>query len=114
MCQDAHYLGAAVKEETAFDAEIIGINRGGMRVRLTANGATAFVPASLIHDKKDELAIDDKNGRITVAEQVRFRLADRITVVLAEAREETRSLIARPAGNGGEITAEGSGSPVSQ
>ncbi|MDW5377011.1 exoribonuclease II [Halomonas sp. HP20-15] len=91
------YLTPAAKEQRSFDAEIININRGGMRVRLTANGATAFVPAPLMHSERDKVAIDDKEGRIRIADEERYKLGDTLQVVLTEAREETRSLVARPA-----------------
>ncbi|HET8789905.1 MAG TPA: exoribonuclease II [Modicisalibacter sp.] len=91
------YLTPAAKEQQIFDAEIIAINRGGMRVRLGANGATAFVPAPLIHSDRDKVAIDDKEGRVQIEGEERFKLGDTIRVALTEAREETRSLVARPA-----------------
>ncbi len=91
------YLTPAAKEQRSFEAEIININRGGMRVRLTANGATAFVPAPLMHSERDKVAIDDKEGRIRIEDQERYKLGDAIQVTLTEAREETRSLVARPA-----------------
>ncbi|MEA3249980.1 MAG: exoribonuclease II [Pseudomonadota bacterium] len=91
------YLIPAAREQRTFDAEIININRGGMRVRLTANGATAFVPAPLMHSERDKVAIDDKEGRICIADEERYKLGDPLKVVLTEAREETRSLVARPA-----------------
>ncbi|GAA0568690.1 exoribonuclease II [Halomonas salifodinae] len=90
------YLTPAAKAQEAFDAEVIAINRGGMRVRLTANGATAFVPAPLIHSDRDKVAIDDKEGRIQVEGEERYKLGDPVRVALTEAREETRSLVARP------------------
>lgn len=91
------YLTPAARDQQTFDAEIIAINRGGMRVRLTANGASAFVPGPLIHSDRDKLTIDDKEGRIQVEGEERFKLGDHIQVVLTEAREDTRSLVARPA-----------------
>lgn len=90
------YLTPAAKAQEAFDAEVIAINRGGMRVRLVANGATAFVPAPLIHSDRDKVAIDDKEGRIQVEGEERYKLGDPVRVALTEAREETRSLVARP------------------
>ncbi|MGJ7460918.1 exoribonuclease II [Halomonas sp. MA07-2] len=90
------YLGPAAEAQEAFDAEIIAINRGGMRVRLTANGATAFIPAPLMHNDRTKVAIDDKEGRIQIEGEERFKLGDHIRVALTEAREETRSLVGRP------------------
>ncbi|MDR5859364.1 exoribonuclease II [Halomonas eurihalina] len=91
------YLGTHAESGEAFDAEIIAINRGGMRVRLTANGATAFVPAPLMHSDRDKVVIDDKEGRIQIEGEERFKLGDPVRVALTEAREETRSLVGRPA-----------------
>ncbi|MBD3895757.1 exoribonuclease II [Halomonas sp. ML-15] len=90
------FLGEAAKQQQTFDAEIIAINRGGMRVRLVANGATAFVPAPLMHSDRDKVAIDDKEGRVQIEGEERYKLGDAIRVALTEAREETRSLVARP------------------
>ncbi|WP_163648393.1 exoribonuclease II [Modicisalibacter sp. 'Wilcox'] len=91
------FLTPAAQAQQDFEAEVVAINRGGMRVRLTANGATAFVPAPLIHNDRDKVVIDDKEGRIQVEGEERFKLGDVIRVALTEAREETRSLVARPA-----------------
>ncbi|MFD2190518.1 exoribonuclease II [Pistricoccus aurantiacus] len=91
------FLGEAAGQQQAFDAQIININRGGMRVRLAANGATAFIPAPFLHSDRDKVAIDDKEGRIQIEGEERFKLGDEIRVALTEAREENRSLVARPA-----------------
>ncbi|QOR40807.1 exoribonuclease II [Billgrantia diversa] len=90
------YLTPAAKAQQAFEAEVFGISRGGMRVRLTANGATAFVPAPMLHSDRDKVVIDDKEGRIQIEGEERYKLGDVILVELVEAREETRSLVARP------------------
>ncbi|PAU78082.1 exoribonuclease II [Halomonas salipaludis] len=91
------FLTPAAKAQETFEAEIMAINRGGMRVRLTANGATAFVPAPMMHSDRDKVVIDDKEGRIQVEGEERYKLGDALRVALTEAREETRSLVARPA-----------------
>ncbi|WP_027967531.1 exoribonuclease II [Halomonas halocynthiae] len=91
------YLTPATVEGETFDAEIISINRGGMRVRLIANGATVFIPAPLMHSDRDKVVIDDKEGRIQIEGVERFKLGDSTRIVLTEAREETRSLVGRPA-----------------
>ena len=91
------YLTPAAQNQDTFDAEIMAINRGGMRVRLIENGATAFVPAPLMHSDRDKVVIDDKEGRIQIEGEERFKLGDSLRVSLTEAREETRSLVAKPA-----------------
>ncbi|WP_372611986.1 exoribonuclease II [Halomonas sp.] len=90
------YLTPAAEAQETFEAEIINVNRGGMRVRLTANGATAFIPAPMMHSDRAKVAIDDKEGRIQIEGEERFKLGDVIRVALIEAREETRSLVGRP------------------
>ncbi|SES09915.1 exoribonuclease-2 [Vreelandella subterranea] len=91
------YLTPAAQNQDTFDAEIMAINRGGMRVRLIENGATAFVPAPLMHSDRSKVVIDDKEGRIQIEGEERYKLGDSLRVVLTEAREETRSLVAKPA-----------------
>ncbi|WP_104202643.1 exoribonuclease II [Billgrantia saliphila] len=91
------YLSPAAEAQETFEAEVFGISRGGMRVRLLANGATAFVPAPMLHSDRDKVVIDDKEGRIQIEGEERYKLGDVIRVALVEAREETRSLVARPA-----------------
>ncbi|GAA3900722.1 exoribonuclease II [Halomonas cibimaris] len=91
------YLTPDAEAQTTFDAEIIAINRGGMRVRLVDNGATAFVPAPLMHSDRRKVVIDDKEGRIQIEDVERYKLGDSVRVDLVEAREDTRSLVARPA-----------------
>ncbi|MDA6077667.1 exoribonuclease II [Edwardsiella anguillarum] len=51
----ARFLKDKVNAPTPFNAEIIDISRGGMRVRLLENGAVAFIPASFIHAVRDEM-----------------------------------------------------------
>ncbi|WP_025733811.1 exoribonuclease II [Carnimonas nigrificans] len=91
------YLTPAVEAATSFAGDVVDIRRGGMRVRLTENGASAFIPASFLHSDRSALAIDDKEGTIAIQGEQRYRLGDSVKVVLVEAREDTRSLIARPA-----------------
>lgn len=45
----ARYLQPYAGTDTPFLAEIIDITRGGVRVRLTDNGAVAFIPGTFIH-----------------------------------------------------------------
>ncbi|ANF58443.1 exoribonuclease II [Halotalea alkalilenta] len=90
------HLAPAVGSGQRFEAEIVDIRRGGLRVRLNDNGASVFVPASTLEADREALVIDDKEGVVSVRGEQRYRLGDIIEVVLSEAREETRSLIGRP------------------
>ncbi|MGV3344355.1 exoribonuclease II [Enterobacteriaceae bacterium LUAb1] len=94
----ARFLASAAGTNQRFPAEIIDVSRGGMRVRLTDNGATAFIPAPFLHAVRDELICSQENGTVQIKGDVVYRVMDIIDVTLEEVRMETRSIIARPAG----------------
>lgn len=92
----ARFLRPTVKAGQTFAAEVIAINRRGMRVRLTDNGASAFIPLGMIHDDKEQVTLNDKEGLVQIAGETRFKLGDSLSVILSEAQENPPSLIARP------------------
>ncbi|KLV06945.1 exoribonuclease II [Photobacterium aquae] len=89
-------LKDAVKAETVFTAEIFDINRAGMRVRLLENGAAAFIPAPLILDNKTRIECNGDLGIINIDKVKEYQLGDHFEVVLAEVRDATRQLVAKP------------------
>jgi exoribonuclease-2 len=93
----ARFLKDKADTDTRFTAEIMDVNRGGLRVRLLENGASAFIPASFIHAVRDELVCSQDTGIVTVKGEPVYRQSDTLTVVLTEVRLETRSIIAKPA-----------------
>ncbi|MFP1724761.1 exoribonuclease II [Lonsdalea quercina] len=93
----ARYLKAHAGTDTRFSAEIMDVTRGGLRVRLLDNGATAFIPASFIHAVRDELVCSQDTGTVTIKGEVVYRQSDKLDVMLKEVRLETRSIIAKPA-----------------
>ncbi len=92
----ARYLAPFAGTEQKFNAEIIDISRGGMRVRLLDNGAVAFIPAPFIHSVRDELVCSQELGTAMIKGEERYRVTDIIEVTIAEVRMETRSVVARP------------------
>lgn len=90
----ARFLAPQVGQR--FEAEIFNINRGGLRVRLLANGASAFVPASSLHANKDELICDAENGWVLVQDKKVYHLTDKLEVELTEVKVDKASLVARP------------------
>ncbi|PMH43267.1 exoribonuclease II [Vibrio sp. 10N.286.49.B3] len=84
------------KKETRFVAEIFDINRAGMRVRLVANGAAAFIPGSLVLDNKERIECNGENGTLSIDKEVVYRLGDTLEVVLNEVNQESRNIIAKP------------------
>lgn len=91
------YFAMPEQQGQAHPAEIIDISKGGVRVRMTDTGAVAFMPASMVHGKKDELELDRDNGEVRISGERKWRLADAITVTIHEANETTRSIIVKPA-----------------
>lgn len=92
----SRFLQKAAGTDQRFGAEIIDVSRGVMRVRLTANGAVAFIPAPFIHAVRDELVCSQENGSVQIKGEVVYRVTDLIEVTIAEVRMETRSIVARP------------------
>ncbi|CAI1619698.1 MULTISPECIES: exoribonuclease II [Serratia] len=93
----ARYLKDKAGTDERFNAEIIDVTRGGLRVRLQDNGAVAFIPAPFIHAVRDEMVCSQETGTVQIKGEVVYRQGDNLQVTIAEVRMETRSVIARPA-----------------
>lgn len=76
-----------------FVGELIDFNRGGAKVRLTAIGAVAFLPASFIHPQRSELTLSPENGHIKINEEVKYQLLDVINVTIKEIKTENSAII---------------------
>ncbi len=84
------------KKETVFNAEVFDINRAGMRVQIIENGATAFIPSSLIFSDKEKIECNSESGSISIDGALTYRLGDTLKIVLTEVNQETRGIIAKP------------------
>ncbi|EPG4007910.1 exoribonuclease II [Providencia stuartii] len=93
----ARFLKPFEGTDKAFPAEIIDITRGGVRVRLTDNGAVAFIPAPFLHALRDEIQCSQETGSVLIKGEPAYKLNDIINVNIAEVRMETRNIVARPA-----------------
>jgi exoribonuclease II len=93
----AQYLSNKVGE--SFSAEIIDINRGGARVRLCDIGAFAFMPLSMIHSVKEEIISLPEEGIIKIKDEVCYKLADTISVIIHQVKSENQSIITKLANN---------------
>lgn len=78
---------------STFTAEITDINRGGMRAKLHENGATVFIPLSMIHSDKDELENLPQLGIMKINNKICYKLGDVISVELKSIPKESRNLI---------------------
>ncbi|MEH0876165.1 exoribonuclease II [Pectobacterium cacticida] len=93
----ARYLSDKAGTNIRFSAEIIDVTRGGLRIRLLDNGAVAFIPSSFIHAVRDELVCSQEMGTLAVKGEIVYRQGDTLDIVIAEVRQETRSIVAKPA-----------------
>ncbi|GLS90287.1 exoribonuclease 2 [Psychromonas marina] len=94
----SQYLKDQVQSQWRFKAEIFDIIKAGVRVRIQENGATFFIPASLLcKDPKEakQITCDRELGRVIVAEQTEMQLGDIIDVMLNNIKVETGQLIGR-------------------
>lgn len=92
----ARFLKDKAGTDESFNAEIIDVTRGGLRVRLVDNGAMVFIPAPFIHAVRDEMVCSQETGTVQVKGEVIYRQGESLQVTIAEVRMETRSVIARP------------------
>ena len=88
------FLQPAIGSGQIFNAEIIDVVRGGLKVRLLENGAVAFIPAGQIFADKKRLNCSWDDGRVYLDQEPRFELGQQIQVKLKDAIEATRSLVA--------------------
>jgi exoribonuclease-2 len=97
------YLKNQENSDWRYKAEIFDIVKAGCRVRVQENGATFFVPSSLLgktgKGTKDEEAKKieclREEGVVKVGEQIELQLGDVIDVMLTSVKPETRQLIAK-------------------
>lgn len=92
----ARTLAEEPAKGTVYIAEIFDINRAGMRVRLTENGATAFIPGPLIVNNKTRIDCNADAGMLSIDKEVVYKLGDTLEVVLTEVNLENRNIVAKP------------------
>lgn len=94
------YLARFTDSEQAFTAEIMDINRAGMRVRLLENGAAGFIPMSAISSENLPLTANWEEGRCYQGENIAYELSQLIKVQIQSVDPENQSIslkIANPA-----------------
>ncbi|WP_025565265.1 exoribonuclease II [Psychromonas sp. SP041] len=91
------YLKDQENSDWRYKAEIFDIVKAGCRVRVQENGATFFVPSSLLGKSSDAKKIEcvREQGVVKVAEQIELQLGDVIDVMLTSVKPESRQLIAK-------------------
>ena len=91
------YLKDQENSDWRYKAEIFDIVKAGCRVRVQENGATFFVPSSLLGKSSDAKKIEcvREQGVVKVADQIELQLGDVIDVMLTSVKPESRQLIAK-------------------
>tara|TARA_R110001583_G_scaffold40778_4_gene130106 strand:+ start:158 stop:2131 length:1974 start_codon:yes stop_codon:yes gene_type:complete len=94
----SQYLKDQVNSEWRYKAEIFDIVKAGLRVRVQENGATFFVPSSLLSNNPKEakqITCDREQGKVFFAGQTEMQLGDIIDVMLNNVKVESGQLIGR-------------------
>ena len=91
------YLKDQENSDWRYKAEIFDIVKAGCRVRVQENGATFFVPSSLLGKSSEAKKIEcvREQGVVKVADQIELQLGDVIDVMLTSVKPESRQLIAK-------------------
>ena len=87
------YLADKVAENAEFDAEVQDVMRGGLRVQLLENGASMFIPASTLHNNKDEMQVNSDEIALYIKGECIYKIGDIVKVKLTEVKELTRSIV---------------------
>ncbi|STO53601.1 exoribonuclease II [Canicola haemoglobinophilus] len=87
------YLADKVEQKQIFQAEVQDVMRGGLRVLLLENGASVFIPASTLHNNKEELQVNADEIALYIKGERTYKIGDIIPVQLIEVKEDTRSII---------------------
>lgn len=89
-------LHPEVKNNTIYQGEIFDIGRAGLRVNIIENGATAFIPLSLIIDDKERIIANVDEGKVMIDDSCAYKLGDTLNLQLHEVNQATRSIVAKP------------------
>ena len=79
----------------SFVAEIVDINRGGARLRLTDIGAFVFLPLSMIHPVRDEVVSSPEEGVIRINNDICYKLSDTLNIKIHQVKKESQSIIVK-------------------
>jgi exoribonuclease-2 len=94
----SQYLKDQVQSQWRYKAEIFDIIKAGIRVRVQENGATFFIPCSLLcANSKNAKQIDCNRelGKVMIAGQTELQLGDIVDVTLNNVKPETYQLIGK-------------------
>ncbi|CWX32169.1 TPA: exoribonuclease II [Haemophilus influenzae] len=87
------YLADKVASNAEFEAEVQDVMRGGLRVQLLENGASMFIPASTLHNNKEEMQVNSDEIALYIKGERTYKIGDIVKVKLTEVKEATRSIV---------------------
>ena len=87
------YLADKVASNAEFEAEVQDVMRGGLRVQLLENGASMFIPASTLHNNKEEMQVNSDEIALYIKGERIYKIGDIVKVKLTEVKEVTRSIV---------------------
>ena len=87
------YLAPKVAENVEFNAAVQDVMRGGLRVQLLENGASMFIPASTLHNNKEEMQVNSDEIALYIKGERTYKIGDIVKVKLTEVKEATRSIV---------------------
>lgn len=87
------YLAPKVAENVEFNAEVQDVMSGGLRVQLLENGASMFIPASTLHNNKEEMQVNSDEIALYIKGERTYKIGDIVKVKLTEVKEATRSIV---------------------
>ncbi|HHF5475126.1 TPA: exoribonuclease II [Haemophilus influenzae] len=87
------YLADKVTSNAEFEAEVQDVMRGGLRVQLLENGASMFIPASTLHNNKEEMQVNSDEIALYIKGERTYKIGDIVKVKLTEVKEATRSIV---------------------
>lgn len=92
------FLMPQIKLKTIFEAEVVDVSRGGVKAKIDENGATVFIPMSVINpDRKESIVASQDEGRIRNGEEIIFELSQKIKVRITDIDRENRQILAEVA-----------------
>ena len=70
------YLADKVALNAEFEAEVQDVMRGGLRVQLLENGASMFIPASTLHNNKEEMQVNSDEIALYIKGERIYKIGD--------------------------------------
>lgn len=90
------YIYPYIENKTVFEAEIVDINRGGIKVSLIDNGITVFVPITEINPTKDpKITINQDEFRIYKEDSILYELAMVIKIIVIATEPKDRNILGK-------------------